>query len=62
MAPRVAAPRNADEWKLALGIDPFDDEARVRLEAQLLALTQRLLTLGTSVILEMGLLDSRRAG
>ena len=45
---------NADEWKLALGIDPFDDDARVRLEAQLLALTQRLLTLGTSVILEWG--------
>ncbi len=45
---------NADEWKLALGIDPFDDAARVRLETQLLALTRRLLTLGTSVILEWG--------
>ena len=45
---------NADEWKLALGIDPFDDDLRVRLETQLLALTQRLLTLGTSVILEWG--------
>jgi predicted kinase len=45
---------NADEWKLALGIDPFDDDARVRLERQLLALTERLLTLGTSVILEWG--------
>ena len=45
---------SADEWKLALGIDPFDDDARVRLETQLLALTQRLLTLGTSVILEWG--------
>ncbi len=45
---------NADEWKLALGIDPFDDDARLRLETQLLALTQRLLTLGTSVILEWG--------
>ena len=45
---------NADEWKLALGIDPFDDDARVRLETQLLALTKRLLTLGTSVILEWG--------
>jgi len=45
---------SADEWKLALGIDPFDDEARVRLETQLLALTERLLTLGTSVILEWG--------
>ena len=45
---------NGDEWKLALGIDPFDDDARVRLERQLLALTERLLTLGTSVILEWG--------
>jgi predicted kinase len=45
---------NADEWKLALGIDPFDDEARIRLETQLLSLTESLLTLGTSVILEWG--------
>lgn len=45
---------NGDEWKLALGIDPFDDAARIRLETQLLALTERLLTLGTSVILEWG--------
>jgi len=45
---------NADEWKLALGIDPFDEDLRVRLETQLLALAQRLLTLGTSVILEWG--------
>jgi predicted kinase len=45
---------SADEWKLALGIDPFDDAARVRLEAHLLALTRRLLVLGTSVILEWG--------
>lgn len=45
---------NADEWKLALGIDPFDDDAQLRLETQLLALTQRLLSLGTSVILEWG--------
>ena len=45
---------SADEWKLALGIDPFDDVIRVRLESQLLALTERLLTLGASVILEWG--------
>jgi predicted kinase len=45
---------SADEWKLALGIDPFDEEARVRLESQLWALAQRLLSLGTSVILEWG--------
>jgi predicted kinase len=45
---------NTDEWKLALGIDPFDDDLRVRLESQLWALAQRLLSLGTSVILEWG--------
>jgi predicted kinase len=44
-----------DEWKLALGIDPFDGGLGVRIETQLLALTQRLLTLGTSVILEWGI-------
>jgi predicted kinase len=43
-----------DEWKLALGIDPFDGDVGVRLEKQLLVLTQRLLTLGASVILEWG--------
>ena len=45
---------SADDWKLALGIDPFDDDMRVRLETQLWSLTQRLLALGTSVILEWG--------
>jgi predicted kinase len=45
---------NTDEWKLALGIDPFDDELRVRLEGQLWQLAQRLLALGTCVILEWG--------
>jgi len=55
LADRYGAVRlSADEWKLALSIDPFDDDARVRLESQLLALTQRLLALGTSVILEWG--------
>ena len=44
-----------DEWKLALGVDPFDGDVGVRLETQLLALTKRLLTLGTSVVLEWGL-------
>jgi predicted kinase len=43
-----------DEWKLALGIHPFDGDVGLRLETQLLALTERLLTLGTSVILEWG--------
>jgi predicted kinase len=55
LADRYGAVRlNGDEWKLALGIDPFDDDARVRLETQLLGLTRRLLTVGTSVILEWG--------
>jgi len=45
---------SADEWKLAMGMDPFDDDARVRLETQLLALTRRLLEVRTSVILEWG--------
>ncbi|HSW94680.1 MAG TPA: ATP-binding protein [Patescibacteria group bacterium] len=45
---------NPDEWKQALGADPFDEDFRVRLEGQLWELTQRLLTLGTSVILEWG--------
>lgn len=45
---------NADEWELALGVDPFDEGFQVRLEAQFWELTQRLLTLGISVILEWG--------
>jgi predicted kinase len=45
---------NPDEWELALGIDPFDERFQVRLEAQFWELAQRLLTLGTSVILEWG--------
>jgi predicted kinase len=43
-----------DEWELALGIDPFDDEFQVRLEAAFSGLTERLLALGTSVVLEWG--------
>jgi predicted kinase len=45
---------HGDEWKLALGIDPFDEAAGVRLERQLLTLAARLLTVGTSVVLEWG--------
>src|SRR5438270_13724543 len=45
---------NPDEWKRALDADPFDEHFRVGLEGQLWRLTQRLLTLGTSVILEWG--------
>ena len=43
---------NPDEWKQALDADPFDEHFRVGLEGQFWELTQRLLTLGTSVILE----------
>src|SRR5256885_17167945 len=45
---------NPDEWKRALDADPFDEHFRVGLEGQFWGLTQRLLTLGTSVILEWG--------
>src|SRR3954447_19189280 len=45
---------NPDEWELALGIDPFDEDFQVRLEAQFSELAERLLMLGTSVILEWG--------
>ena len=45
---------NPDEWELALGIDPFDAEFQVKLEAEFSRLTERLITLGTSVILEWG--------
>jgi predicted kinase len=45
---------NPDEWELALGVDPFDEGFQGRLEAQFWDLTQRLLVLGTSVVLEWG--------
>lgn len=45
---------NADEWELALAVDPFDGEFQTRLEAQFWELAQRLLVLGISVILEWG--------
>jgi predicted kinase len=43
-----------DQWVVALGHDVWDDEFRVRLEAQLWILAQKLLTQGQSVILEWG--------
>ena len=45
---------NPDEWELALGIDPFDGEFQAKLEAEFWRLTERLIALGTSVILEWG--------
>ena len=45
---------NPDEWEVALDVDPFDESFQVRLEAQFWELAQRLLALGTSVVLEWG--------
>ena len=45
---------NPDEWELALGVDPFDEGFQGRLEAAFWELTERLLVLGTSVVLEWG--------
>src|SRR5438046_4640152 len=45
---------NPDEWESALGIDPFDQGFQARLEAEFWELAQRLLVLGTSVVLEWG--------
>jgi predicted kinase len=55
LARRIPAIRlNKDHWTAQLGHDVWDDEFRVRLEAQLWALTQELLAHGQSVILEWG--------
>jgi predicted kinase len=55
LARRIPAIRlNKDHWTTQLGHDVWDDEFRVRLEAQLWALTQQLLAQGQSVILEWG--------
>jgi predicted kinase len=43
-----------DAWELALAVDPFDAAFQARLEAQFWELAQRLLALGTSVVLEWG--------
>jgi predicted kinase len=55
LAAEVSAVRlSPDEWKHALGIDYYDEDGRVRLEAQLWVLAQELLGLGMNVILEHG--------
>src|SRR5918999_127401 len=55
LAPIVRAVRlSPDEWKHDLGIDYYDEQARVRLEERLWRLARELLTLGQSVILENG--------
>jgi len=43
-----------DAWEVALGVDPFDAAFQARLEAAFWELTERLLVLGTSVVLEWG--------
>lgn len=45
---------NPDEWEAALDVDPFDEGFQARLEAEFWELTQRLLVLRTSVVLEWG--------
>ena len=45
---------NPDEWESGLDVDPFDEGFQDRLEAEFWELTQRLLLLGTSVVLEWG--------
>ena len=45
---------NPDEWELALDVDPFDAGFQTKLEAAFWELAQRLLVLGTSVVLEWG--------
>ena len=45
---------NPDDCELALGIDQFDEEFQTKLEAEFWRLAQRLIELGTSVILEWG--------
>jgi predicted kinase len=55
LAQRARAVRiSPDEWKHALGIDYYDEQARVRLEDQLWRLAQELLALGQSVVMEHG--------
>jgi len=55
LAPQLGAVRlDKDDRVTRLGHDVWDDDFRVRLEAQLWALTQELLAHGQSVILEWG--------
>jgi predicted kinase len=60
LARRLAVERDAhrltkDEWVLALGGDLYDDQLRVRVEAQLIELAFELLAAGRSCILDFGL-------
>jgi predicted kinase len=55
LVPKIPAIRlDKDQWTMALGLDVWDDDLRVRVEGQLWALAQELLANGQSVILEWG--------
>jgi predicted kinase len=59
LAKKLAAEAQAvrlspDEWKHGLGIDYYDEPARVRLENRLWLLAQELLALGQNVVMEHG--------
>jgi predicted kinase len=60
LARRLAASRAAvrltkDEWVWALGASPWDEPARVKVEAELWRITQEILGAGASVVLDFGL-------
>ena len=60
LATELAADRSAvlltkDEWLWALGSTPWDETTREKVEHELWRLTQELLRLGVSVVLDFGL-------
>jgi predicted kinase len=60
LATQLAADRGAvrltkDEWLWALGSTPWDDSTREKVEHELWRLTQEILRLGLSVVLDFGL-------
>lgn len=60
LAQQLAADRSAvrltkDEWLWALGSTPWDEPTREKVEGVLWGLTQQILTLGLSVVLDFGL-------
>lgn len=52
---RGAVRLTKDEWQWALGSSPWDREVGEKLEGELWRLTQELLQLGVSVVLDFGL-------
>jgi predicted kinase len=55
LAPEIPAIRlDKDQWTIALGHDPWDDNFRPLIEGRLWTLAQELLVQGQSVILEWG--------